>query len=253
MSLGELERHRVGLEGLHEHEAGRACALAPAAAGELRDELERPLLGAEVGEREPGVGIDDRREVDAREVVALRDHLRPDQDGPLGPAEALERLPHGARPGGRVGVEPDALELRHVPLELLLEPLGARADVGELDRAAAGQASGTGLAVAAVVAVEAPVTMQRQRDVAVPAPTREAAGAAVDRGRDPAPVEQEDRLAARAPRAGRARSGGAPRAGSRSRAEVDDADAGHRRADPRQRARGARGAAQLSGRGVALP
>ena len=60
-------------------------------------------------------------------------------------AEALERLAQGAGPGGGVGVEPDPLELGHVPLELLLEPLRSGADVRELDGAAgSGRCSGTG-------------------------------------------------------------------------------------------------------------
>ena len=133
------------------------------------------------GSARPGVGIDDRREVDAGEVVALRDHLRPDQHRAVRAAEALERLAQRAGPRGRVGVEPDPLELGHVPLELLLEPLRARADVRELDGAAAGQVVGHRLAVAAVVAVQAAVAVQRQRDVAVAAAAREPAGAAVER------------------------------------------------------------------------
>ena len=63
VALRELERHRVRLERLDEHEPGR---VAPAAAGELGDELERPLLGAEVGHREARVGVDDRGQVDTR-------------------------------------------------------------------------------------------------------------------------------------------------------------------------------------------
>ena len=81
----------------------------------------------------------------------------------------------------------------------------------------AGHVSGTLLAVPAVVAVQASVAVQGQRDVAVPAATREAAGTAVDRRRHAAPVEQQDRLAAAVPRPGRARSAAARRAGSRSR------------------------------------
>jgi hypothetical protein len=42
---GERDRPRVRLERLHEHASRR---VAPAAAGELRDELKRALLGAEV-------------------------------------------------------------------------------------------------------------------------------------------------------------------------------------------------------------
>ena len=75
---GVRERGRVRLEGLDEHLPGRVPAATPR---ELGNELERPLLGAEVGEREPGVRIHDRGHGDSREVVALRDHLGADQRG----------------------------------------------------------------------------------------------------------------------------------------------------------------------------
>ncbi len=131
--LRELERHRVGLERLHEHEPGSVAAAAPR---ELRDELERSLLGAEVGDREPRVGVDDGGEVDTGEVMPLRDHLGADENGPVARPEALERLAQRAGAGGGIRIEPDALELGNVPLELLLEALRAGADVRELDRAA---------------------------------------------------------------------------------------------------------------------
>ena len=83
------ERRRVRLERLHDHLPGRVAA---AAAGELRHELEGALLGAEVGQREPGVGVDDGGERDAGEVMALRDHLRADEHGAVGGGEAVERL-----------------------------------------------------------------------------------------------------------------------------------------------------------------
>ncbi len=135
VSLRELERHRIRLEGLHEHEPGR---VAPAASGELGDELERSLLGSEVGNRETRVGVDDRGEIDTREVVSLRDHLRAHEHCSIGVPEALDRLAKRSRARSGVGIEPDPLELGHVPLELLLEPLRAGADVGELRRAAGG-------------------------------------------------------------------------------------------------------------------
>jgi hypothetical protein len=89
---------------LDQHAAGRVAA---AAARELREQLERPLLGAEVGQREPGVGVDDRGERDACEVVALGDHLRAEQDGAVGRGEA----PSARGRSRRVRVEPDQLEL----------------------------------------------------------------------------------------------------------------------------------------------
>ena len=89
VARGVRDRARVGLERLHDHAPRRVAA---AAAGELRDQLERPLLGAEVGQAEARVGVDDRRELDAGEVVALRDHLRAHEHRPLRVREALERV-----------------------------------------------------------------------------------------------------------------------------------------------------------------
>ena len=49
------------------------------------------------GSAEAGVGVDDRRERDAGEVVALRDHLRAEQHGAVGRGEAVERLARARR------------------------------------------------------------------------------------------------------------------------------------------------------------
>ena len=84
---GELDRPRVGLERLDQDAAGRVAA---AAARELGEQLERALLGPEVGKREAGVGVDDRGQRDPFEVVALRDHLRAEQYRPVGRGEPLE-------------------------------------------------------------------------------------------------------------------------------------------------------------------
>ena len=160
------ERRRVRLEGLHDDPARRIPA---APAGQLRHELERPLLGAEVREREPRVRVDDRRDLDAREVVALRHHLRPDQHGRARRREALERIAQRARPRGGVRVEADPLEAGHSPRQLRVEALRPRTDARELDRAALG-ARGRHLGrVAAVVAVEPRVVVQCERDVAASA------------------------------------------------------------------------------------
>jgi hypothetical protein len=47
---------RVGLEGLDDHAPGRVAARS---ARELGEQLERALLGPEVGQRELRVGVDD--------------------------------------------------------------------------------------------------------------------------------------------------------------------------------------------------
>ena len=145
----EADRARVRLEGLDEHAPGR---IPPTPPRELGQELERPFLGAEVGEAETGVGVDDGRERDALEVVSLRDHLRADEDGALRLGEAREGLGGRARPLDRVGVEADQLELRKLLGELSLEALRPRAQARELGRRARGARLARGLVVAAVMA-----------------------------------------------------------------------------------------------------
>ncbi len=117
-------------------------------------------------------------------------------------------------------------------LELALEPLRAGADAGELGRAAGGTRVAGRLARTAVVAAEASVLMERERDVAVETAPGRAAGAAVERGRDAASVEEQDRLPAplRQPaELGEER----PRERIRRLApQVDDADRRHRGAEP---------------------
>src|SRR6266446_6843946 len=56
MPCGVRDRARVGLERLHDHAPRR---IAPAPARELRQQLERALLGAKIGQPEPHVGIDE--------------------------------------------------------------------------------------------------------------------------------------------------------------------------------------------------
>ena len=97
---GELDRPRVGLERLDQDAAG---GVAAAAARELGEELERTLLGPEVRKREARVRVDDRRQRDPFEVVALRDHLRAEQHRPVGRGEPLERRGRVARCPRRAG------------------------------------------------------------------------------------------------------------------------------------------------------
>ena len=70
---------------------------APGAARELRDQRERALLGAEVGEAQRRVGVEHDAERDVGEVVALGDHLRAEQQ-PLGRARGSGRAARARRP-----------------------------------------------------------------------------------------------------------------------------------------------------------
>ena len=111
--MGDARRFRG--QGLHDH---LSPGLAPTAApGELGDHREGALAGAEVGEAQGRVGVEDRAQRHLGEVVALGDHLGADQHRALRLAEAGEDAGVGAAARGRVGVE---AEDRH-RIELLGE------------------------------------------------------------------------------------------------------------------------------------
>ena len=172
------------------------------------------------GSAERRVRVDHGRELDAGEVVALRDHLRPEQDRAVGARRsggARRSAPPASRPcraSSRI-----ELELREVARELALEPLRARRRAA---RARPSRTPGTSPATArrgrSGGSAARRVAVEDERDVAVRAADRRAARAAVERGRDAAPVQEQDRLAAAVGEPRGARRGAAPRAGSRPRA-----------------------------------
>src|SRR5437763_616092 len=129
-------------------------------------------------------------------MMALRDHLRADEDCALGAREPLQRRPQLLWLRDRVGVEPDPLDLGDVTFELALQPLRSRSDAGKLGRATRRTRLPGGHAGAAVVAAERRVAVERERDVAVRTASRNTAATAVERRCHAPPVEEEDRLAA---------------------------------------------------------
>jgi hypothetical protein len=84
-----------------------------------------------------------------------------------------------------------------------------------------------------VVTVQPSVAVQRQRDVAEPAAARKAAGPAVQSRREPAPVEQQDRLAAVLSERAELRQQRRRERIARLPPQVDDLHGRHRRAEPR--------------------
>jgi hypothetical protein len=112
----------VGWVRLEDHAAfARAAARAP---GDLREELEGPLRGAEVRERERLIREEHAHERHARQVVALRDHLRAHEHVDLSASHTLEHL-LDARARSDVSVEARDACTREHALEARLELLGA--------------------------------------------------------------------------------------------------------------------------------
>jgi hypothetical protein len=190
---GQRDRSRIGLVRLDQYAAGRIAAAPPR---QLRHELEGSFLGAKVGESHAGVRVDDRREGDTREVMALGDHLCAEEHGAFGAREATEEIGEVVRLGDGVGVEAKELQLRQPLRQFSLQALASGPEPGEL-RGATDGAEGWGrFPVSAMVAMQESVRVQRQSDVTALAPWRRSTRSAMERGRDTAPVEEEDGLAA---------------------------------------------------------
>src|SRR5262249_20531630 len=141
---------------------------AAGAAGDLRQELEGPLAGAEVGQRQRAVGEEDADQRDAGEVVALGHHLRADEDVDLAARDLAEDAPEPSSAGGAggVAVEPGDARRGEARPQRLLHPLGADAEAADRRRLAARAVDGKVAVVATVVAAQplaGPMVGERDR------------------------------------------------------------------------------------------
>src|SRR5207244_1430556 len=85
---GGLDGGIVGEEGLEDDAAGGIATTG--SAGDLGDELEGTLSGAEIGEGESGVAGDDADEGDIGIIQTLGDHLGAEEDFDFAATEAAE-------------------------------------------------------------------------------------------------------------------------------------------------------------------
>ena len=148
----QADRVVVGMQRL-DSASPRALAAA-GAAGDLGQQLERALRGAEVGEAQADVGDDHADQRDLREVVALGDHLRADQH-----VESRARSKRAStRADGAAPLHGVAVDARHaragqrartssstrsVPKPVLLEVLAAARTARLRQRAPRGRSSGS--------------------------------------------------------------------------------------------------------------
>ncbi len=254
VTTGVDDAGRGRRQGLDDHLA--AGGAATAATGELGDHREGPLGGAEVGEAQGGVGVEDRAQRHLGEVVPLGDHLGADEDGALGLAEGGEDAGMGATAAGRVGVEAEDRHRRQPLGQQRLDLLGADAGARERGRVAIAAGARQRLGMGAVMADEAAaVAVDDQRDVAVGTVPVTPAGPAGEPGREAAPVDHHDRLRpGLADAAERLPGGGMQRAGAGiGLAHVEHPHRRHRAAVDAvgQLQRGS--SSHDSGRGVAVP
>ena len=185
----------LGLVGLQDRPA---TTLAPARATHgLAEQLVRPLGGALVGQVEGDVGRHDPDEHDGRDVQALGDEARPDEDVRAAGAERVDDPGRGAAPLGDVAVQAIDAQARVGRPDLALDALRAATQVADARRGAARAARGQRRRPTAVVAAQGRAGLVvDERSLAVGAGLDVAAIPAQHDRRGAAPVEDEDGLLA---------------------------------------------------------
>ena len=193
VARGVGDRAGIRLERLHEHASWRVPA---AAARELGQQLERPLLRAEVGVPEAGVGVDHRGQRDTREVVALGDHLRAHEHHALGVGKVAKRRRDRAR---AAAPRPRRGESARAPARAARARVRAAACLRRAASRPVSRTPGTSSGTARHARSDGSAATLpgagrvRRRSSGT---ERRPAGAAMQRGRHAAPVEEQDRLPA---------------------------------------------------------
>ena len=190
---GALEGAVVGGVGLDDDESGE---VAPSgASGDLGDELEGAFGGAEVGDMESDVGLDDADEGDLGEIESLGDHLGADEDVEFAGAELFEDALVGVLGGHGVGVHARDAGLGEECLGDGLDLFGAEAGEADFGVAAVGAGGwGSSFGAAEVAGEESGLLVVGVGEAAVLAGGDVAAFGAHELGGEAAAVEEEDGL-----------------------------------------------------------
>ena len=167
----------------------------PGPPGDLREELERALGGAIVGEVQGDVGRHHGSQHDIGQVEALRRQLGADQHVRPAFAEVVVHRLEGTPLREGVAVQAPDAQPREARTQLGLDPLCAGPEVPNAPRPAARAAIRHGRAAAAVVAAQLPAgEVEDVRQVAVRAAKALAAVAAQDEGGGAPAVDEQDSL-----------------------------------------------------------
>ena len=168
----------------------------PGAARHLMQELERALGGARIAVAQAQVGVDHADQIEAREMVALGDELRADDDVEAAFGDRVEFLPQPLDRFDQIARQHHDARVGKQRRHLLLQTLDAGTDGDKGIRRAAFRADGrTRRRKAAMMTDElTPEPMVDQPGIAVRALQAKAAGAAQRQRRIAAPVEEQERL-----------------------------------------------------------
>ncbi len=117
---------------------------APGAAGDLQDRLREPLVAARIGAEQPLVGVQHADERHARKVMALRQHLRADQNLDVAGFDVVQHGGERAFAARAVAIEARDARRRKQPCELVADALRAGADGDSLAAARAARPARAG-------------------------------------------------------------------------------------------------------------
>ena len=137
-----LEQRMIRIVGLNHDLAGAIGA--PGAARDLQDRLREPLVAARIGAEQPLVGVQHADERDAREVMALRQHLRADQNLDVARFDVVQHGGERALAARAVAIEPRDARRREQRGELVADALRAGADGDSLAAARAARPARAG-------------------------------------------------------------------------------------------------------------
>src|SRR5688572_1929450 len=169
----------------------------PRPARHLCHQLERALRRTEVGKIEPDVSVNNSDERHVREVEPLGDHLCTEEDVDFATGDAIENVGVSPACGRGIDVHTRHTRRRQMVEQEALHLLSAESTFAYRRTAALHARQTNRLGVAAVVTRQAlGRAMDRERNRAVRTGGHVAAGAALDKGGESAPVQQQDGLLA---------------------------------------------------------
>ncbi len=151
--LSQLHHQRViGKMGLDQYLPGLLGAARTS--GHLDDLLRHALTGAEVGGKQPAVGIEHGHQGHLGEVVALGEHLGADQDAGHPAMNGAQELAQGVLARGGVAVDAQHRDVRKQQLQAFLGALGAGPHRTQVELAAGRAMTRRRLAVITVMAAQ---------------------------------------------------------------------------------------------------
>ena len=194
--LGQLHHERmIGQMGLDQHLA--RFLGAPGTAGHLDDLLGHALAGAEVGGKQPAVGVQHGDQGHLGKVVALGEHLGADQDAGRAAVDGSQQLAQGVLARRGVAVDAQHRDVREQQLQAFLGAFGAGTHRTQVELAAGGAVARGRLALIAMVAAQlAGAAVIGHAGVAARALGQPAAIVAEQGGGEAAAIEEHQHLLA---------------------------------------------------------